>query len=200
MKNIFHTTLREKKIGGFSTTIPDEVGKFRSGIPNPNDLIQIPEVESFPLMEHEQAEQLSDAELKHLFAQAQLEAIHADSSNNINGAPDIVGPVLEIPGEFDSVEDYVQFKRELATVYKKRSEEYEWPQPVGVCYDPLCMNSTTPGFKYCLYHISKDEKYESLGLISKCQAKVDNHDCPIPCGAGCSKCTFHRSMPRDSNK
>ena len=157
-------------------------------------------MESFPLEEQGRIEQLSDQELKHLFAQAQLEAIHEESANNINGAPDIVGPVLEIPGEFSSIEDYIQFKRELATVYKKRSESYEWPQSVGVCADPLCLNSTAPEFKYCLYHITKDPKYESLGLISKCQAKVDNHECPIPCGAGFSRCAFHRSMPRESNK
>ncbi|KAK8885679.1 hypothetical protein M9Y10_041131 [Tritrichomonas musculus] len=188
----FHSFLREKKIGGPSTTIPEEVGRFRNGVPNSNDLILIPDEESFPLKEQEQTVQLSDLEFRHLFAEAQLEAIHADSSSNANGTPDIVGPILEIPGEFDTVDDYIQFKRELATVFKKRSEAYEWPQPVGVCYDPLCMNSTAPGFKYCLYHISKDEKYESLGLIGKCQVKVDGHDCPIPCGIGESKCAFHR--------
>lgn len=196
----FHTLLRDKIIGGISSTIPDDMGRFRNGIPTAEELIPIPTSEAFPLDEPEKNDPFSEEELYHLFAQAQLETIHSDPSKLANNSQIINGPILEIPGEFASIDDYIQFKRELATFYKKRSDNYEWPEPMGVCSDPLCLNSTAPTFKYCLYHLPKDEKFESLGLVSKCQAKVDDHDCTIPCGNGCSKCAFHRSIPRDSNK
>ncbi|OHT11073.1 hypothetical protein TRFO_04006 [Tritrichomonas foetus] len=198
--HIFHNFLREKKIGGISSTIPDEIGRFRNGVPVSDDLIHIPDIEQFPIAPAEKAEYLPENELKLLFAQAQLEAIHADPATSNSASSDIVDPILEIPGEFDSIEDFIQFKRELTTVYKKRSDDLQWEIPIGVCKDPLCLNSTAPGFDYCLYHIPKDKKYQSLGLVTKCQARVEDHECTIPCSIGQQKCSFHRSMPKEANK
>ena len=197
--HFFHSFLRDRKIGGPSSAIPDEIGRFRSGVPHADDLVQIPDMENFPLEEAEKAEHISEDDLRGLFARAQIESIHADPEKNNMAANDVVGSVLEIPGEFESVEDYVQFKRELATVYKKRSDEFGWNESVGVCCEPLCFNSTPPGFRFCLFHSNKEDKYDSLGLIGKCQVKVDDHDCPIPCGIGHQKCAFHRNL-RETSK
>lgn len=155
----------------------------------------MPDSEEFPLEQPPAPPKLDEEQLKSLFLQLQLQYIASDPTFSKSSDVEdnkVVGPVLEIPTEFPTVEDFVQFKRELATAYKIRSEEYGFPKPFSVCKDPLCMGSSAPGFDYCLFHIAKDKMYDKIKLFGKCQAVIDGEQsCQTPCGIGQNKCSFH---------
>ncbi|KAH0789763.1 hypothetical protein GPJ56_006265 [Histomonas meleagridis] len=188
----FHNYLKNHKIGEPSTAVPDRLRRANRAIPSESDLEEVPDLEQFPIDLAPKSEKIEANELRILFLQTQLQRIANEPSlTNISSEDvNVVGPILEIPTEFASVKDYIKHKRELATAYKKRSDEYGWPKPVGVCMDPLCMNSTAPSFQYCLYHIEQDPLYSKINLFSKCQAET-NEPCHTPCGIGQSRCAFH---------
>lgn len=198
-RDYFHNALRSFEVGEWSPNIPEDLGRHMRGIPTAEDLTAVPDSTVFPIEDIEKAEELSEEELRRLFAQVQIQTIVSDpsSSGDNNEDDNFVGPIIEIPTVFSSVEKFINFKRELQTVYNKKSEDMGWTEPVHVCADPLCINSTPPTFQYCLYHLPLDPNFPKQKLIGQCTAKVDDHQCTIPCGAGQTRCAFHRSSPKD---
>jgi hypothetical protein len=199
----FQTILRQRGIAEASSAIPDEIGRYKQGVPPPDDLIAIPPIEEFPLDEPAPPSKLPHDEVRFLFAQLQLQNIATTRASGDRASPSepgCVGPILEFPTEFDSVETFLQFKRELNTVFRARSAAFGWQQSFRVCHFPTCLNSAAPPFQYCLYHLPMDPEFESQKLVAVCKAQVDDHQCTTPCGFGSSKCTFHRSLGKESNK
>ena len=192
---IFHNCLKLHRIAEASASIPFKYRHQSINIPNESALVDVPDIESFPVEDPPQPIKIADEDLRKMFLQIQLKHIASDPTfNKGNEAEEnkVVGPVLEIPTEFATIDDFIEFKRELATVYKIRSEEYGFPKPFSVCKDPLCMGSSAPGFEYCLYHIANDKMYDKIKLFGKCQAVVEGEKtCQTPCGIGQTKCSFH---------
>jgi hypothetical protein len=199
----FQTILRQKGIAEASSAIPEEIGRYKQGVPHPDDLVPIPPIEKFPLDEPAPPSKLPQDEGHLLFTQFQLQSIattQASGDRPSASEPSCVGPILEFPTEFESAEAFIQFKRELNTVFHARSAAYGWPRSFSVCRFPTCLNSAAPPFQYCLYHLPMDREFESQKLVSVCRAQIDDHQCTTPCGFGSSKCTFHRSLGKESNK
>ena len=199
----FQTLMRQKGIAEASPSIPDNIGRHLKGVPAEEDLVEIPDFEEFPFEEAKPHVHLDSHEARLKFVQYQLQTIAANPmTSTVNAQVDAncVGPILEFPTEFDNVEDFVQFKRELATVYKARSDAYGWSDHVKVCKFPACMNSVAPTFDYCIFHLPLDAKFDQQGFIGQCKVMMDEHQCPIPCGKNGAKCAFHRALPRESNK
>jgi hypothetical protein len=197
----FQTVLRQKGIAEASMAIPEDVGRFRQGVPTVDELIAVPAMEAFPLPEADPAPALDRVNAQQLFTRFQLQTIA--SSRPRGQDPNLVdvecvGPLLEIPTEFDSLEHFVQFKRELATVYKARSEANGWTESFGVCKHPTCLSSCAPTFEYCLFHLPLDPQYDQQKFIQKCQMAVEGQECPIPCGLSVNRCAFHRISGKDS--
>ena len=166
----------------------DIIGK----IPSSDSLVQISSEEHFPLSHPKEIAQLPTEEMETYFTQMQAELLLLNQRFTQTRTQAISGPLIEIPDEFNSIEDFIQFKRELATVYKARTESYGWEQMITVCHEPLCLNSTPPGFSYCCFHIQKDKHYNDQIFIKQCRETLNNHKCPIPCGNDVSSCVFHQ--------
>lgn len=199
----FQTVLRQKGISEPSPAIPDDVGQHLQGVPAEEDLVPIPEFEEFPLAEPPQAADLPAEKVAQQFCQYQLQSIAANPLTNTSSLPGdqtCVGPILEIPTEFDTIEDFVKFKRELATVFKARSDAYGWSESVGVCKFPTCANSVAPSFEYCLFHLPLDPHFEDQGFVGRCKVITDERQCEIPCGKNGTKCAFHRALGRETGK
>lgn len=199
----FQSILKDKGIAEPSQAIPESVGRHLRGVPGPEDLIEIPDWEEFPLEEPAPIPKVPRDDAKLQFVQYQMQVIAANPATSSSGAQvdiDCIGPIFEIPTEFETVEDFVQFKRELATVYKLRSEKYKWPVPMGVCRFPTCLNSVAPTFEYCIAHLPMDAHFKDQRFFGQCRVMVGDHQCTIPCGIGGSKCAFHRALGRDASK
>ena len=199
----FQNVLRQKGVAEPSPAIPDDVGRHLRGVPADDELVPVPDFEEFPFAEAPPPVHLAADEARTKFVQYQLQTIAANPLTNASaGAADqtCVGPVLEIPTEFDSVEDFVKFKRELATVFKARSDAYGWSESVGVCKYPTCTNSVAPSFEYCLFHLPLDPKFEEQGFVGRCKVVTDEKQCEIPCGKNGTKCAFHRALGRETSK
>jgi hypothetical protein len=193
--------LRQKGVGDVSRAMPPEIGRYRLGVPSADSLIPVPDMEEFPLDEPTPAPQLTPGESRAQFCQFQVQHIANDVAVARVSGPelDCRGPTLEIPTEFDSVDDFIAFKRALATVFKLRSDEYGWHIPMGVCEFPSCLNSAPPTFHYCLYHLPLDPEFTNQKFLTTCQALVDGRPCGTPCGIGSTKCAFHRALGKDSS-
>jgi hypothetical protein len=196
----FKSILRQKGIAEVSSAIPDEIGRFRQGIPNPADLVTIPQVETFPLEEFVPAEKLSPVEGRVMFCQYQLQTIvRANLPYRPSHEVKCTGPIVEFPTEFESIDDLLAFKQDLATVFQKRSDAVGWPQSFKVCRFPTCLNSVAPSFEYCLFHLPKDPRFETQKFVSVCKVQTEDHQCSTPCGIGPTKCAFHRTWEKNPN-
>ena len=189
----FHQILREYGIDEFSPTIPQGVGRHLQGVVYEDDLHKIPfsNEEAIVFTEHK-TEKLTPEEMKAQYTQAELKIIASEIENQKLDYTNIQGKELDIPGEFPSVSTFVHFKRELATQIAKENEEMGLePGCFSICKVPQCLNSTVPGFDYCLTHLSKDDNFDK---VKKFIHKCGKNDCTTPCSSNQEFCPIHR-MP-----
>ena len=196
----FESLLQASHIGTISpyinSTMPHDI---IDKVPPPESIIHIDSEEHFPLSPPKKIGDLPIEEMEEYFTQMQMKLLFLKQSFGGHPSnPTISASILQIPGEFNSVEDFIQFKRELATVYKARSLSYGWKQIVTVCHEPFCLNSTPPGFIYCCSHVHQDPHYKDQIFIKECSEILEDQNCPIPCGSGFPQCALHAFIKQNN--
>lgn len=193
----FLKKLRRFGIYGFSQKIPKDIGAHLNGLPPKELLIDIPPIESFPLPEPETRKQVDPSELKKCFVQAQLDKLRNNIQMNSNETvekPKVRGLIIEIGQEFESREEFIKFRRCVATQYMHESQENEWKIPIQICADHICLNPAIPGFNFCNYHLPRDPHFDDQPFLKICShVSADGKPCTTPCSSSMKKCQMHRS-------
>ena len=158
----FHAFLRSHGIGEYSPSIPSGIGRHLNGIPKEEDLIEIPEIENFPLENLPEKIKPNEEELKKMFIETQLETIL-----NKNNEIFLNSNSINIPNQFKSINHFINFKKELNQYYINKSKELNLSEDVIICSNLLCLNSSCPTFKYCINHINLDENYNKKQFLKK---------------------------------
>lgn len=164
----FHQFLRQHNIGEFSPAIPEDVGKHLEGIPYEEDLVQVPEMEDFPLPDAEKHTKLEKNDMKKMLTQAQIESI-LFADNEEEDANDITPfQIIDTTSQYSSAGHFIKVKQALSTIYATRSEEMNLPVTVVCCKELSCTNAAVPTFEYCINHITKDPNFNNQKFVLKC--------------------------------
>lgn len=190
-------SLAQFKIGGPSINIPDAYKSHLDIDYLQDHLIEIPETEQFPLPELEQKPRPDLEDLRRSFVEFQLEHIRdkVNVSDDSLSLPIIDHPVIEMDGDFDSLDDFILFKKAIAIDYKKKSITFGFKEPIGICASPICVNPSIPGFHYCTYHLPEDKNFHKQIFLKRCTHVDENGQCKTPCSSGLDTCTLHAKSP-----
>lgn len=194
---LFHEPLMQFKIGGASINIPDTLKPHLETSFLQENLIEIPSSEKFPIQEQEQKSKFDLEILRKSFVEFQLEHIRdkVNVSDDSLSLPIIDHPVIELDGDFKSLEDFLEFKKAVAIDYKKKSNNFGFKEPIGICASPICINPAIPGFQYCTYHLPEDKNFNQQIFLKRCTHFDENGQCKTPCSSGLDTCTLHSKAP-----
>ncbi|EAY19467.1 hypothetical protein TVAG_135980 [Trichomonas vaginalis G3] len=189
----FLQKLKDNGIGGFSERIPVGVGIHRNGVINESDLVQVPDIEEFPLPQIEPRPAIQPDVLRQAVVQSQFEILLSQLQTAISTShPSSELERLEPGREFESPEELLKFKRALATYYNEEAQKIGWTKPIQICQEPICLNMAIPSFNYCSNHLSKDPNFKSQSFIKKCSAVDENaNECQFPAQSGVGLCIHH---------
>ncbi|OHT12715.1 hypothetical protein TRFO_17444 [Tritrichomonas foetus] len=197
-QNEFFESLSKFGIGGISDRIPENLRSHLDAPPEFGSLIQIQMIEQFPLQEPYRKQYPPSDEMRRSFVEAQLKQIRdlSDITEDSLPMPEIPGPVIEIEGDFESEEEFINFKKAVAVDYKRKSESLGFRDPINVCKSPICINPAIPGFEYCTYHIIEDEECDKQIFLKQCEyVDEKGNQCKTPCASQYAHCLTHRNQP-----
>lgn len=188
---LFHQFLRSHGIGEFSQTIPEGVGRHIRGIPSKEELVEIPHEETFPLQYDQKNEEPNEEELRSEFVKFQVEniAMFSLEYKNKNEGNEFKSHLVDVENQFQSIDDFIKFKQELNTYYQVKSREMELPCVISCCANPICLNSSVPGFRYCLNHFTNESEFNKQHILKKCSVDGCNRVCVI----SCDRCDYHKN-------
>lgn len=161
----FHAYMRSINIGEPSPFIPPSISKYPEGIPNKEDLHEIPR--DFTQVEFESPKytKLDPDELKKEFVHYEVKKI---TSQIDHSRPDssIYMNEIDLNTQFTSVKNFIKFKQSLGTYYDLKSAELQLPEHIKMCACPQCLNAAVPNFQYCVNHLQKDPKFSKQHFIA----------------------------------
>lgn len=190
---LFNESLAFFKIGGPSINVPENYkSHFDSTYINDN-LIEIPEEEKFPIQEPNHKPKQNLKNLQKSFVEAQLLQIRekVNVSDDPLSFPIIDHPVIEMNGDFDSLNDFITFKKAVLIDFKRKSKSFGFREPIGICESPICINPAVPGFHYCTYHLPEDKNFDQQIFLKRCTYVDEYGQCKTPCSSGLETCTLH---------
>ena len=192
----FYEELSKFKIGINSCNIPNNLRRHFEAPPQFQNIIQIPLTEQFPLQEQAKKNKKTPDEIKKEFIETQLEYIrdNIDINEDSLTIPMIQGPVIEINGDFESEEDFINFKKAIAVEYRRKSETLGFKTPIKVCASTICINPAIPGFEYCTYHLPQDAHFDKQIFLKQCSYTDEKGQCKTPCSSINDKCLTHRNQ------
>ena len=199
----FYEFLSKFGIGGPSINVPEEYKARVESSYEYDKLVHIPSTtDDFLLEDPPTKEELDMDDLRKSFVQMQLMQIRdqVDISEDSLSLPTIAKPVIEIPGDFESKEEFISFKKAIAVEYKKKSENFGFKEPIRVCESPICVNPAIPGFDHCANHLVEDPNFEDQLFLKRCAYVSDSGRCTTPCSAAYDMCTIHRKQPCKRNE
>jgi hypothetical protein len=92
-------------------------------------------------------------------------------------------------------------RRQLATEYKRLSDELGLSTPIKICALLYCVEGAVPGHEFCFFHLGFDTKRRGRGkLFHRCTAMVDGQQCCVPCPPGIGRCQLHEPQKRATKK
>ena len=184
----FLDSLGKRGIGPTSPKIPSDLPS--SGIwdvPPSECIVSIPEKEDFPLLPPPSFI-IPSKDVKSEFCSVQVETVVTDLDFDTKGS------LIEIPEEFSSPEQFLQFKTALATQIEDYSKQNGLNPPLKICKMPLCTHICPPSFSFCLNHIIADSRFKHQKLLNSCETINENSDWPVPCGFNRSHCVLHQNV------
>lgn len=189
--------LAQFKIGGPSINIPETFKSHLEMTYLEENIIEIPDSEEFPIPEPDQKLKPDLEDLRKSFVEFQLEYIRdkVNVSDDSLSLPIIDHPVIEMDGDFESLEDFINYKKAVAIDYKKKSNNFGFKEPIGICASPICINPAIPGFRYCTYHLPEDKSFHQQIFLKRCTHVDENGQCKTPCSSGLDTCTLHAKAP-----
>ena len=186
----FHQFLQTHGIGGFSPSIPEGIGKHLNGVPFEDDLVKIPDMETFPLPEIEKTEKLGTEDMRAMFTQAQIiQSLFEENEEEDQKESNKKICQIDIPNQFLSEGHFIRFKKELNTYYINQSKNLGLSEEIHCCNEISCCNPCVPSFDYCINHLSKDPKFQNQKLLTKCSVE----GCNNVCSAGVGVCGRHKN-------
>ena len=188
----FHQFLQNHGIGGFSPSIPEDVGKHLNGVPFEEDLVPIPPMETFPLPTVEKPQKVDPSDMRAMFTQAQIEASlfeQPEEDENDDKKPDEKIQTFDIPLQYVSAGHFVRFKKELNTSLYLEGKGMGIDQEIHCCKELSCCNPCVPSFDYCLNHLAQDPKFKEQKFLTICSVEGCNNICP----AGVGICAKHKN-------
>jgi hypothetical protein len=92
-------------------------------------------------------------------------------------------------------------RRQLATEYKRLSDELGRSAPIEICAVLCCVEGAVPGHEFCFFHLGFDTKRKGRGkLFHRCTAIIDGQQCCVPCPPGIGRCELHEPQKRVKQK
>lgn len=180
--------LRQHNIGDASPNVPEDQGRLRLGNPQESILTVVPDMEPEilppPVTIQEVPLELLAEELVRF--EASLLRVPVDY------ADEEVQTHRGIGGIFQSIDDFIFFKRKLSTYFSKKSSSMGYPVPITTCAEPHCINPTVPTFSRCINHIVYDERFTLQYMLEKCKGVPEAPNCDIPTSLRTGLCQHHR--------
>ena len=189
----FLNLLKKFGIEGYSPRIPIGVGHYNTGEFPPERMIQVPNFETFPLPAAEPREVIEPKQLEAAIVQAQYEYLCEQFNKHLESGLNVDDLHKFEPGrEFESPEEFIEFKRAMLAFYNDEAQKIGWKQPVSICAEPMCLNMAIPSFSYCSNHLTKDPNFTNQPFVKACTAISDNGQvCGESSPASTEKCIFH---------
>ena len=201
VNSLFLKTLESNAI---STATPKSLAKMKlvtEKIPEPSDLVEIPDEEIFPISE------ILDETNKEITPQEITKSALSDMLSSFIQRTKVLKPPtveksnLQNMMIYDDPQQFIEFKREYATYLSAVASNLGIPvSAIQLCSFPLCLNQAIPNFHFCINHMEMEHEFDKVDLFSRCNFTTQGERCETPCSPKFQYCTFHRQKLAKSKK